>query len=65
MKRFSYNTTGLSQVLKKPHPATKGQEKTKTGTKQEKPWIVQGSNKNNKQQQQNNNIQQQLQTKTS
>jgi hypothetical protein len=49
MKRFSYNTTGLYPVLKKPHPATKGQEKTKAGTKQEQPWIVQGSKKNNKQ----------------
>jgi hypothetical protein len=29
MKRCSYNTTGLSPVLKKPHPSTKGQEKTK------------------------------------
>jgi hypothetical protein len=51
MKRFSYNTTGLSPVLKKYHPTTKGQEKTKAGTKQEQPWIVQGSKKNNKQQQ--------------
>jgi hypothetical protein len=33
MKRFSYNTTGLSPVLKKPHPTTKGQDKTKEGTK--------------------------------
>jgi hypothetical protein len=64
MKRFSYNTTGLSPVLKKPHLTTKGQDKTKSGTKQEQPWIVQGSNKNNKQQQQtttnNNNYKQQL-----
>jgi hypothetical protein len=35
MKRFSYNNTGLSPVLKKPHPTTKGQEKTKDGVKQE------------------------------
>jgi hypothetical protein len=48
MKRFSYNTTGLSPVLKKPHPTTKGQDKTKEGTKQEQPWFVQGSKKNNK-----------------
>jgi hypothetical protein len=39
MKRFSYNTTGLSPVLKKPHPTTKGQDKTKEGTKKEQPWI--------------------------
>jgi hypothetical protein len=32
MKRFSYNTPGLSPVLKKPHPTMKGQEKTKAGT---------------------------------
>jgi hypothetical protein len=49
MKRFSYNTTGLSPVLKKPHPATKGQDRTKEGTQQEQPWFVQGSKKNNKQ----------------
>jgi hypothetical protein len=49
MKRFSYNTTGLSPVLKKPHPTTKGQDKTKEGTKQEQPWLVQRSKKNNKQ----------------
>jgi hypothetical protein len=64
MKRFSYNTTGLSPVLKKHHPTTKGQDKTKTGTTQEQPWIVQGSNKNNKQLQKttknNNNYKQQL-----
>jgi hypothetical protein len=50
MKRFSYKTTGLSPVLKNPHPTTKGQDKTKEGTKQEQPWSVQGSKKNNKQQ---------------
>jgi hypothetical protein len=55
MKRFSYNTTGLSPVLKKPHPTMKDQEKTKEGAKQEQPWIVQGAKKtktknNNKQQ---------------
>jgi hypothetical protein len=64
MKRFSYNTTGLSPVLKKPHPTTKGQDKTKEGTKQDKPWNVQGSKKNNKQLQEittnNNNYRQQL-----
>jgi hypothetical protein len=49
MKRSSYDTTGLSPVLKNPHPTTKGQDKTKAGTKQEQPWIVQGSKKNNKQ----------------
>jgi hypothetical protein len=49
MKRFSYNTTGLSPVLKKPHPTNKGQDKTKEGTKLEQPWLFQGSNKNNKQ----------------
>jgi hypothetical protein len=52
IKRFSYNATGLSPVLKKPHPTTKGQGKTKSGTEQEQPWIVQGSKKNNKQHQQ-------------
>jgi hypothetical protein len=50
--------------LKKPHPTTKGQDKTKAGTKQEQPWIVQGSKKNNKQLQKtttnNNNYKQQL-----
>jgi hypothetical protein len=46
MKRFSYNTTGLSPVLKKPHPTTKGQENRKSGAKQEQPWIVQVSRKN-------------------
>jgi hypothetical protein len=45
MKRFSYNTTGPSPVLKKPHPTTKGQDKTKEGTKQEHPWLVQGPKK--------------------
>jgi hypothetical protein len=50
VKRFSYTTTGLSPVLKKPHPTTKGQDKTKEGTKQEQPWMVQGYKKNNKQQ---------------
>jgi hypothetical protein len=50
MKRFSYNTTGLSPVLKKPHPTTKGRDITKEGKKQEHPWIVQRSKKNNKQQ---------------
>jgi hypothetical protein len=50
MKIFSYNTTGLSSVLKKPHPTTKGQDKTKEGTKEEQPWFVQGSKENNKQQ---------------
>jgi hypothetical protein len=49
MKIFSYNTTGLSPVLKKPHPTTKGQDKAKEGTQQEHPWSVQGSKKNNKQ----------------
>jgi hypothetical protein len=48
MKRFSYNTTGLSPVLKNPHPATKAQDKTKEGTKQEQPWLVQGSKKKKK-----------------
>jgi hypothetical protein len=42
----------------------KGQKKTKAGTKQEQPWIVQGSKKNNKQQKQkttkNNNYKQQI-----
>jgi hypothetical protein len=54
MKIFSYNTTGLSPVLKKPHPTTKGQEKTKAGAKQEQPWIVKGLKKttNSKKQQQ-------------
>jgi hypothetical protein len=51
IKRFSYITTGLSPVLKKPHPTTKGQEKTKSRAKQEQPWIVQGSIKNYKQEQ--------------
>jgi hypothetical protein len=51
MKRFSYNTTGLSPVLKKPHPAMEGQEKRKSGTTQEQTWIVQGLKKDNKQQQ--------------
>jgi hypothetical protein len=50
MKRFSYNTTGLSPVLKKPYSCTKGQDKTKEGTKQEQPCLVQGPKKNNKQQ---------------
>jgi hypothetical protein len=45
MKRFSYNTTGLSPVLKKPHPNNKGQDKRKEGTQQEQPWFVQGSKK--------------------
>jgi hypothetical protein len=52
MRRFSYNTTGLSPVLKKPHPTMKGQEKKKAGAKQDQPWIVQGAKKtknNNKQ----------------
>jgi hypothetical protein len=49
MKRFSYNTTGLYTVLKKPHPSTKGQDKTKEGKKQEQPWLVQGPKENNKQ----------------
>jgi hypothetical protein len=43
MKIFSYNTTGLSPVLKELHPTMKGQEKTKPGAKQEQPWIVQGA----------------------
>jgi hypothetical protein len=30
----------------------KGQDKTKTGIKQDQPWFVLGSKKNNKQQQQ-------------
>jgi hypothetical protein len=64
MKRFSYNTTGLSPVMKKPHPTTKGQDKTKAGLKQEQPWIFQGSKKNNKQLQKtttnNENYKQQL-----
>jgi hypothetical protein len=33
MKKFSYNTTGVSPVLKKPHPTTKVKGKTKEGTK--------------------------------
>jgi hypothetical protein len=37
--------------FKKASPTMKGQEKIKTGAKQEQPWIVQGSKKNNKQQQ--------------
>jgi hypothetical protein len=49
VKRFSYNTTGLSQVLKKPHPTTNGQEKTKGGAKQEQPWIAQGVQKKQQQ----------------
>jgi hypothetical protein len=49
MKRFSYNTTGLYPVLKKSHPTTKGNDRTKEGTKQEQPWFVQGSKKNKKQ----------------
>jgi hypothetical protein len=49
MKRFSHNTTGLSPVLRNPHPTTKGQNRTKEGTKQEQPWFVQGSKKNNRQ----------------
>jgi hypothetical protein len=58
MKRFSYNATGLSPVLKKPHPTTKGQKKTKAGEKQEQPCIVQGSKKTT------NNSKKQQQTKT-
>jgi hypothetical protein len=64
MKRFSYNTTRLSPVLKKPHPTTKGQDKTKEGTKQEQPWLVQVSKKSNKKQEKittnNKNYKQQL-----
>jgi hypothetical protein len=52
MKRFSYNTTGVYLVLKKPHPTTKGQEKTKEGTKNKQPWIFQGANNNKKQKKQ-------------
>jgi hypothetical protein len=69
VKIFSYyNTTGLSPVLKKPHPTTKGQGKTKSGAKKEQPWIVQGSIKNYKQQQKptanSNNYKQQLNSMT-
>jgi hypothetical protein len=45
----------LIYSIKKPHPTTKDQEKTKAGAKQEQPWIVQEpkktTNNNNKQQQ--------------
>jgi hypothetical protein len=67
LKRFSYNTTGLSPVLKKSRPATKGQEKKKAGANKEQPWILQGTRKNYKQQQKptannnnSNNYKQQL-----
>jgi hypothetical protein len=56
--RFSYNTTGLSPVFKNPHPTMKGQDKTKSGTKQQQPWIVRGSKNNNKQLYTKNNKQQ-------
>jgi hypothetical protein len=58
MKIFSYNTTGLSPVLKKPRPTTKYQDKTKEGTQQEHPWIIQGSKKTK------NNYKKQQQTTT-
>jgi hypothetical protein len=64
MKRFSYNTTGLSPVFTKPRPNHERAGGRKTGSKQEQPWIVQGSRKNYKQQQKptanSNNCKQQL-----
>jgi hypothetical protein len=56
MKIFSCSTTGLSPVLKKPHPIMKGQEKTKAGVAldftriQEKLQTTTTNNNNYKQQ---------------
>jgi hypothetical protein len=69
MKRFSYNTTGLSPVLKKPHPTTKGQDRQKKEQNRSSLGLSKHPRKttNNKRKQQqttreNNNKQQELQT---
>jgi hypothetical protein len=55
MKSFSYNTTGLFPVLKKPHCTTKGQEKKN----QEQNRSIPGSYKDQEKTTNNNKNQQQ------